>query len=257
MNTLKIFCSLLLILYLVGGCLLYIFQRDFMYFPSPQVRHDFEVEQFSNGGEKVDVVVLNRGKMNAIIYFGGNGEQVVYNARDFEANFGNYTIYLVNYRGYGGSSGLPTEDGIYSDAHKIYDSIAKQYQSISVSGRSLGSGVATYLASTRDISKMVLITPYDSILNVAKNKYPIYPISILLKDKYLSVSRVKDIKSNVLILVADQDNVIPAENTDALISAFPLSQIRVEKFESAGHNSISSDRRYYPLLADFFKEDSQ
>jgi pimeloyl-ACP methyl ester carboxylesterase len=253
MRLLKVLCGLLLVLYLAGGCLLYIYQRDVMYFPTPQLNHDFEIEQFSSGDVRVDVVVLNRGKMNAIIYFGGNGEQVVHNAHDFEAIFGDYTIYLVNYRGYGGSTGFPTENGIYSDAHKIYDSIAKQYNSVSVIGRSLGTGVSTYLASTRDISKMVLITPYDSILNVAKNKYPIYPISILLKDKYISVSRVQDIKSSVLILVAGHDAVVPSENSEALIGAFPPSQIRVEKFKGAGHNSISNDSRYYPLLVDFFK----
>jgi len=222
-----------------------------MYFPTAKVSHEFEIEKFSIGEENIDVVVLNKGKQNAIIYFGGNGELVANNAQNFISTFQKYTVYLVNYRGYGGSSGIPTEQAIYSDAKYIYDKIRIKHKKISVIGRSLGTGVATFLASTREVNKMVLITPYDSILNMAQDKYPMYPISLLLKDKFNSSSRIKDIKSMTLIILAKHDSVIPLKYSSELINEFPPSQVTVKVIKDTGHNSISQKKEYYYILRDF------
>jgi len=72
---------------------------------------------------------------------------------------------------------------------------------------------------------MVLITPYDSILHLAQDKYPIYPISLMLKDKYNSVNRIKNIKSATLIILAEYDEIIPKKYSKKLIEAFPSSQL--------------------------------
>ncbi|MBL1141609.1 MAG: alpha/beta hydrolase [Proteobacteria bacterium] len=251
MKLLKSFIRIVLSVYFIFAIVLFVFQRNFLYYPTAKVIHDHEVQQYGVGENVLDVVVLNQGNENAIIYFGGNAESVVNNAKSFSQIFINHTVYLVNYRGYGGSTGKPTEKNLYSDAHYLYDVFSKQHNQISVIGRSLGTGVATFLASTRAIYKMVLITPYDSIQNIAQSRYPVYPISLMLKDKFDSASRIKDISASTLVILAEYDAVIPLKNSQQLIEKFPASQVQVETVNGDGHNNLSGNARYYYLLQQF------
>ena len=225
-------------LYLGVGILLFLFQRDFLYFPTKKVDHQFHEEIFKNDNHDINVIVINRGNKKAILYFGGNGDSVAYSASSFAENFQSHTIYLVNYRGYGGSSGVPSEEGIYSDALSIFDDLKSTHSNISIMGRSLGSGVATYVASKREIDKLVLITPFDSIENVAQSRFLIYPMSILLQDKYDSVGRVKDIRVETLVIISENDEVISFENSMNLVESFTPKQVAYEMIEGATHNNI-------------------
>ncbi|MCU7834817.1 MAG: alpha/beta hydrolase [gamma proteobacterium symbiont of Taylorina sp.] len=242
---------MLISIYVLVGIMLFVFQRNFIYYPTTKISHTFQVKSFSVDEETVEVIILNKGKNNAIMYFGGNGESVVRNAPDFIKTFPNHTLYLVNYRGYGGSTGNPTEQALYSDAQHIYDEIENQHQKISVIGRSLGTGIATFLASKRKIHKIALVTPYDSIEHIAQDQYKIYPISILLQDKYNSFHRIKEIKSDALIILAEHDMVIPLKYSTRLIKAFPASQVTVETIKGVGHNNLSQKEKYYQLLKQF------
>ena len=159
------------VLVYAGLCVfLYASQRSAMYYPTPEVHIPDVVDiRFESDGETLKIWLLaNAGGPNAIIYFGGNAEDVAANIPDFRNIFPGHAVYLVNYRGYGGSTGSPSEAGLYKDALIIFDEIRSEYTRISVIGRSLGSAVASYLASVRDIDKLVLVTPFDSIENVAK-----------------------------------------------------------------------------------------
>ncbi len=245
------FAFLVLFGYLCAAGLLYVFQRNFLYFPTKEYEHPFERISISNQDVTNEVIVLNKGNSKALIYFGGNGEAIVANAEKFSSVFSGVTVYLVNYRGYGGSSGKPTESGIYSDALAVYDEIKEFHTHVSVVGRSLGSGVATYLAVNRTIEKIVLITPYDSVLNVAKTKFPFFPIKFLLKDNYDSLSRVKLIKSKVLVIAAEHDQVIPMSHTERLANEFGNDQVLLKVIKKAGHNSLSNSTDYYQALSDF------
>ena len=118
-------------------------------------------------------------------------------------------------------------------------------------GRSLGSGAATYLASKRSVEKMLLVSPYDSIKNVAQNKFPIYPMFLLLKDEYDSIGRVKEIQAKTIILMAENDEVIPKKHSMRLISEFPPEQITVKTISKTGHNDISNKMEYYDHLRSF------
>ncbi|MFP6807123.1 MAG: alpha/beta hydrolase [Pseudomonadales bacterium] len=222
-----------------------------MYFPSPEIAHRYETMTISTDDQSLEIVVLNRGESKAILYFGGNGESVVANAPRYTEIFAMQTVYLVNYRGYGGSTGNPTEKTIYADAQLLYDKVSPQHTGISVIGRSLGSGVATLLASTRKIDKMVLITPYDSIRNIAQDQYPMFPIDYLLLDKFDSVSRIKSIDSSTLIIIAELDSIIPSKYSDRLIDEFPAAQVSVNVIRGAGHNDLSYRDSYYELLHNF------
>ena len=242
----------LLFIYLFVGVFLYLFQRSFIYFPVGSIKGHLHVEIFENQGNKTIASVLNRGNNKAIIYFGGNAEDVDFNAEAFAKIFPEYTVYLVKYRGYGGSAGEPTEEVLYSDAIHIYNEIKKNYKKISVIGRSLGSGVATYVASRKEVSKLVLITPFDSIQSIAQSKYPIYPMQIMLKDKYDSVSRVDRITAETLVLAAENDVVVERSNTDKLMKAFP-KKVGFYIVSGSGHNDITAYPEFYSKLVDFFK----
>lgn len=239
--------------YLLMGILLFVFQRDFLYFPTAKSSHRLTIESFLNQGQRIEVVVLNAGNDSAILYFGGNAEAVNDNAPSLAKALPKHTLYLVNYRGYGGSSGSPTEQALYSDAQFIYDAVENRHATVSVIGRSLGSGVATLLASTRAVSKLVLITPYDSIQRIAQDRFPLYPITLLLKDRYNSVDRIQAIESKTLVILAEHDEVIPVKSSARLIDAFPEQQVSVKIIAGAGHNSLSNGDEYYALLQRFIE----
>ena len=240
------------LLYILVGLVLFMRQRTMIYFPTAEESHRYAEETINNEGEAIKVIVLNPGQEKAIIYFGGNAEAVIYNAFDFEKSFTSHTVYLFNYRGYSGSSGKPTEKGIFSDSLALHDKIRERHTSISAFGRSLGSGVAIYLASKRKIDKLALATPFDSIRSVAQRRFLIYPMALLLKDQYNSINLVNDIKAPILILRAGNDKVIHKRHTMKLVNAFPEEQIKFVTIEKAGHNTLSEFPEYHQQLKEFF-----
>jgi len=244
----------LLIVYIGMGLFLYLNQRDMLYFPTPKLETPYTTMTLLNEGESIKVIVLNKGHKNAILYFGGNAESMAVSADYIAQQFPAFTVYLMDYRGYGSSTGEATEEGIYSDALKLYDSIKAQHGRISIGGRSLGSSVAIYVASKREVSKLALITPFDSIVSVAEERYPLYPVSFLLEDKYDSKSKVKEIKASTFIVIAEEDKIISKERTQALIDAFDPTQLKVTIIKNRGHNDISSDATYYKVMQDFIGE---
>ena len=250
---LRFLLILAVVLYCLWGLFLYAYQRDFMYLPVSERAHAYPVEQFLSEGETIQVVVLNPGRPDAVMYFGGNAEAVVANAPGFLHSLPQHTVYLVNYRGYASSSGTPTEQGLYADALNIHDAIRDRHRGIAVIGRSLGSGVATCRAAERPISRLVLVTPFDSLLRLAQDLYPIYPLSLLMHDKYDSYSRVHRIDAPTLLVLAEHDRVIPGKYAERLLSAFPPGQARAETLDGVGHNGLSARAEYYALLARFLK----
>ena len=240
--------------YLIIGFILYISQRSLIYYPVSQINHSYNTEQFAVNNVSISAVVVNEQSDHAIMYFGGNAETVVGEAAVFERIFPHHTLYLINYRGYAGSTGKPTEVGLYEDAVKIFDILSKRHQTISAIGRSLGSGVVTYLASVRKPERLVLVTPFDSLQSLAQEIYPVYPMSLLLKDKYDSISRVEEIEAPVLIIVADEDYIVPRKNTQRLIAAFPPTQVKAYVIERGGHNSVSITGEYYQVIQDYLNE---
>lgn len=246
----------LLSVYLAAGACLYAAQRSFIYFPTEVIEHPYVVERFSHEGESLEVIVLNEGNEKAILYFGGNAEPVALGAADISVQFPDHTAYLMNYRGYAGSTGMPSEQGLYGDALHLYDEIKKRHKHVVVSGRSLGTGIATLVASSREVSQLVLITPYDSIRSLAQGRFPLYPMSLLLKDQYDSLSRAENIESDILVLLAETDRVIPKKYSDRLINALseqPSRQgvLAVKTIANSGHNDLSNHKDYYGAIRDF------
>ena len=255
MNKFIISGSLIAIIaYLTAAVSLYIQQRNYIYFQTPEIDSVNEQEiSIINNNTLLKGWIINQNQPNAIIYFGGNSEQISDNIPDFKDILKNSTVYLINYRGYGKSEGTQSESNFYSDALKIYDTISPNHRSVSVIGRSLGSGIATYLAANKKINKLVLITPYDSINNMAKSAYPIFPIDLMLKDKFDSLSRADAIKSPTLIFMAETDNVVQHKHTENLIRKLPKNLLTVKYVKNSDHSSITDQQAYKQDLKSWFE----
>jgi len=245
-------------IYIGLGIVLFSAQRNLLYHPT--VNNPALIEslgsyakalQIENGDVSLQVWQLNPGHEHAVMYFGGNAEAVIANGAGFARAFPDATIYLTEYRGFGGSSGQPSESALLADATKIFDYLINQHTRISVIGRSLGTGVATYLASVRDIDRLALVTPYDSIEAVAAGRYPIYPIGLMLKDKFPALNYVPEINSPTLILIAEQDRVVPHTHTEALVEAFGDKDVTTVLVPGTTHDSISEATQYTTILGAF------
>ncbi len=245
--------SILTLVYFGFGLLLYLRQNSFVYFPTPEQSHTgVESIVFEVNGETLNSFVINPGKDRAILYFGGNSEEIGFNAPIYGPALPNSTVYLLNYRGYGGSSGQPSERALFEDATALYDALKKEHNSISIIGRSLGSGVAAHLAANRKVSNLVLITPYDSIEHLAQDSYPFYPISLMLEDKYKTIDIVDKITAPTLILIAARDELIAPRYSHLLADAFPVDQVQVETLPDAEHGNIPDHPLFQKSVRRFF-----
>lgn len=231
---------------------MFLFQRNLLYYPVPyQAGISKEEISFNNQGVTLYGWILNPGRSRAIIYFGGNAEAIENNIANFEQQFEDYSVYLIHYRGYSKSEGEPTESALFSDALAIYDAIKPQYQSISLMGRSLGSGVAVYLASKRNTEKLILLTPYDSMAEVAQHHYPFLPVRYVARDRFESFRYAPNITAPVLMVTAELDRIVPTERALKLREFLTNTQVSYKMIRSATHNDITEFPEYRQLLNTF------
>jgi uncharacterized protein len=247
--------TLLILLFLVtliyaGLCAaLFLFQRSFIYFPQPRSLDDSSsMTKLPLKGAELNITVQPHNGSNALIYFGGNAEDVSLRLSTFSNTFPNHALYLLHYRGYGGSSGKPSEAALFADAIALFDKVHMRHQSIIVVGRSLGSGVAVYLASQRPVSRLVLVTPYDSIQALAAQKFPYFPVPWLLVDKFESWKYAKFVNAPTLFIAAEHDEVIPKASTESLLAQFRAGVASIKVVPDTSHNTISDSFEYSALL---------
>lgn len=243
----------LLALGYAGICgLLYFRQQQLIYYPSftrvAASATDFALQR---GDVTLRGWVVNPGRHRAILYFGGNGESVEGNRAMFERWLPGHTAYLLAYRGYGASDGEPSEVALNADALALFDHVRTLHpgQPIAAVGRSLGSGVASYLAAERPVSRLVLVTPFDSLADLGQAHYRWLPVKWLLRDRYPSTAHLADYEGPVLVVRAGRDDIVPPANTDRLIASLPRKP-NVSVQANAGHNSVDEDA-YGRALAGF------
>ena len=181
-----------------------------------------------------------------LLYFGGNADDATAILKYLNPDL-DMQVVAFNYRGYGESGGKPTQEALFSDSLAIYDTFAKDKQVI-VMGRSLGTGVATYLASKRQVSHLVLITPYDSIRAIAKAKYPYFPIDLLIRHPFESTQYTPKIQAEVRVVEVLGDRVVPNEHTANLLLTIPNLSLHV-KIENITHGEVLSVIDFNTLLA--------
>lgn len=248
-----VFAVLLSILYGTFCIYLYFGQRHLLYQPqgSWHIRQppDFTLQR---GAVVLRGWVVNPGQPKALLYFGGNGERIEDRRDDVGRWFPDRTIYLLPYRGYGASDGAPSEASLVDDAQALYDKVARTHSRIAVIGRSLGTGVAMQLAVRRPIERLVLVTPFDSMLRVAQAQYPFVPVSWLLKDRYESWRVAASVRCPVLVMRSEDDMLVTPDRTAALVASFrvPPQQVMIE---GEGHNTIQDDPEYARAIESFLQ----
>jgi fermentation-respiration switch protein FrsA (DUF1100 family) len=241
-----------LILIALGGyaalaATLYFAQRKLMYFPDP-VRHapsasglaQFEEVTFtSSDGERLLAwYAPPRGDRPLILYFQGNGGGLDLRARRFgrlaAAGFG---ILALNYRGYGGSSGTPSEEGLIRDAEAAYAFAAARVptERIVLWGESLGTGVAVALAAARPVARVLLESPYTSTADIAAASYWYVPVRLLMHDQFRSDARIAKVTAPVMILHGARDTVVPIRYGERLYELTRAPK-RFVRLPDAGHN---------------------
>lgn len=188
-----------------------------------------------------------------VIYFGGNAEEVSYMA-GMAPNVEPSLLLVVNYRGYGGNPGSPGERALFADALALYDWAAARPDvdpgRIVLMGRSLGSGMAVHVAAERKPAGVVLVTPYDSIRDVAQSMYPTVPVSALLRHPFDSLARAPSIDTPMLALAAGRDQVIPPHHARRLFEAWRGPK-QWHEIAAADHDGISSAPDYWPSIRAF------
>jgi pimeloyl-ACP methyl ester carboxylesterase len=194
-------------------------------------------------------------KLPLIIYFGGNAEEVsgmAYHAQRFNG----WAVLLINYRGYGLSEGKPNEKNLFSDAITIFDAMTREpfidMQNIIVMGRSLGTGVAVYLAAHRPVAGVILVTPFDSITHVAQRHLPWFPVSLLLKHPFNSLALAPSITKPMLALVGQQDTLISPRHAYRLVEKW-AGEYEIRLIPNANHNNISDTEVYWEAIGQFLE----
>ncbi len=178
-----------------------------------------------------------------VLYFGGNAEEVssmLDAIGDPRAGATpGLSWMLLDYRGYGGSEGAPSETALVGDARMLFDHARALpgggERRIFAFGRSLGSGVAVALAASRPLAGVVLVTPFDSAVAVAKRYYPYLPVDWMMKHRFESIVHAPQLRIPLLCLIAERDEVIPPAHGDRLFEAWGGPKRKV-LMRAATHN---------------------
>jgi uncharacterized protein len=238
-----------LALYLFACAMLFATQRNYMYFPVPRMATAVPAIPLQVGDATLVVSTRPVDAPRAVVYFGGNAEDVSSTLPELSLAFPDRALYALHYRGYGGSPDAPNERDNIADALALFDHVRTSHADITVVGRSLGSGVAVQVAGARPVSRLVLVTPYDSMADVAAAHYPMFPVRWLVRDRYESFRVAPRIAAPTTIIAADRDQVIPMASTLRLRDAFRPGVARFVVLRDADHNSFGGSPAYLAALA--------
>lgn len=233
----------------VAGCA--VFQRSLLYFPGPALPSPAEV-----GAPEMRLVALNtadgleltawyveaRDDKPTIAYFHGNAGNIAHRiAKTQELRKAGYGLLLVEYRGYGGNPGSPSEQGLYADGEAAYAFLTESEKidprRIVLKGESLGSGIAVHLAQRKQVAAVMLEAPFTSITDVAQRAYFFLPVRLLATDRYESIDRIADIQAPLLIVHGARDHVVSLDFGQALFRA-AVEPKTLHVIDGAGHNDL-------------------
>lgn len=248
LRTLLVWLAAGVLLYLALCAALYVFQRSLLYLPQP-ARAAVPALELDVPGARLQVSVHLRGGAQAVLYFGGNAEDVSTRLAELTASFPRHSVFALHYRGYGRSTGRATEAALVADALALFDHVARQRADLTVVGRSLGSGLAVGVAAQRPVNRLVLVTPYDSIAAVAARHYPFFPVRWLIHDRFDAAAVAPRVRAATTVIVAERDEVIPRARTEALLSRFAPGVAQRVVIPGAGHNTLDGRADYAAALA--------
>ncbi len=247
-------------IYVMSCALLYFRQDASIFFPhpnDPRLRQQWMANRIEipvTGATLEGWWADNPGAATPIVilYFGGNAEDVLYTAST-ASRLDARRLLVVNYRGYGGSTGRAGQKELYEDALALHDYLIRKGtdpRHLVVMGRSLGSGMATMLAANRPVAGAILITPFDSLAEVAAAHYPFFPVRLLLRHPFPSNEWARQTSHPALIVAASDDFIVPAVHARRLAEHWAGPR-DVHILTGVGHNDVEANPDYYPLINRF------
>lgn len=244
-----------------------LFDRMFVYFPSPWIERDWARESglplqdvwfhSADGTRLFGWYVESSGLPGVMLWCHGNAGNIIHRLDNLAELYRiGLSVFLFDYRGYGRSSGRPSEDGLYQDALAAYayltDARRVAPERIVLFGRSLGAAVAGFVASCRPVAGMILESSFPSIKTLAKSQSFGLPAHWLLQSRYDLVERLKDIHVPILVVHGDRDTIVPIELGRQVFDAAnaPKSFFAVQ---GADHNNtyLVGGRAYFARMRRF------
>ena len=222
MNNLTIILLSFILIYLAILVIIFFFQRNLLYHPT---ENNYSRDKISVFVEKVNIKTQdeldllawyhnkNSSDYKTILFLHGNAgslENRIHKINHFKKI--NVNFLLLSWRGFSGNKGKPNEVGLYEDAESAVKWLKTKginEKNIIIYGESLGTGVAIELGQDKKFAGIVLESPFTSMIDAAKEKYPFLPVRFLLKDKYENDKKIKNIKSPILVMHGKVDKLVP------------------------------------------------
>ena len=244
-------------------------QRKLIYFPDP-TSVPLPAEDVRAGFQAVVIATVDGPKLQAwyrpapvgtwtVLFLHGNAgnrsTRLDLLRRLVEMDLG---VLALDYRGYGGSEGSPTEEGLYADAEAAAHWLSQRgVADIVYFGESLGTGVAVELARRLPPGRLVLQAPFDSLVAVGRRAYPFLPVSWLLRDRFASYEKIAQVHVPLLVLHGTEDRIVPIEHGRRLYARAPEPK-RFVAIEGFGHNDLrTAGDAFYRPLSTFLLNDSR
>ena len=206
-------------IYFLITIFLFFYQRKLLYHPNINVRdshvinHKMEKVLIPSENDLVAWHYKNNENYKTLVFFHGNAGSLsnrIYKLNEFSKLKLNYLIFA--YRGFNGNKGKPTEEGLYEDAAKVINWLKSKNileNDIILYGESLGTAIAIHTGQFKNFSGIILEAPFTSMIDLGQKHYPIFPVKFLLKDKYESKNKLKNLKSSMLVMHGKKDKIVP------------------------------------------------
>ena len=251
--------------YLILLFMAFAFQSRFIFHPGKLPRsyqfsvgkNDREVFLRTPDGETINALFFRGTGSQVVLYFHGNAgdlsswQEV---SRDFIA--AGYSLFIIDYRGYGKSSGYVSEQGLYIDADTSWEYLTNTLkfvpEDIIIYGRSLGAGIAVELAARRNARGLVLESPFSSLRTLVQEKVPWLFPSLWLRFSFDNLKRITFVKSPVIFIHGASDTLIPYSHTQALYEAF-LGKKMMAIIPLGGHNNLHAFDQYSDILSEHMR----
>jgi len=254
---LKRFITFTLLFYVMINASLYLFQDKILFRPTV-LEQGYQFE-FAHNFEEVFLKVDEAAVINAIhfkvenpkgviLYFHGNQGDLQRWGKITEYFVDmNYDVFVMDYRTYGKSKGMLNEEALYKDAAFMYDYVKERYaeNDITVYGRSLGTTFATYVAAKNNPKQLILETPYYSMIDVAKSKFPLIPVRQFMNYEFPTFSFINKVNASITMFHGTSDKVVPFLSGQKLFKVAPKATTRFISIKGASHNNLIDFEAYH------------
>jgi len=255
LNLLKVVILVVFGIYIAGGLIIYLFQERFIFLPktlAADFKYSFdrpfeEIWYSMEDGAQINALHFKADKPKGIILYNhGNADNLV---RWGEVSYffldQGYDVLIYDYRGYGKSKGERSEKALFDDVLAIYDTINKKWSSdkIIIFGRSLGSGMASYLAAKRPHKMLILETPFHSLADMARYYFPIYPNTIL-KYHFTNSIHLKQVTNDISIFHGTEDVIVPLKSGKKLYDEIEVDHAQIIIIDGGEHNNLLKFEKY-------------